>query len=63
MTAAPRRTIVLLHRYGLQAHAELHQIIPELLARLARDHEVIYVGPRGGGPASPPTRRASGTSR
>lgn len=56
MTAAPRRTIVLLHRYGLQAHAELHQIIPELLARLARDHEVIYVGPRGGGPAVPQVR-------
>ena len=56
MTAAPRRTIVLLHRYGLRAHAELHRIIPDLLARLAQDHEVIYGGPRCGGFSVPGVR-------
>jgi glycosyltransferase involved in cell wall biosynthesis len=47
--ASSRSSIVLLFRYGLRAHAELHQIIPELLHNLAKDCDVIYAGPRCGG--------------
>ena len=43
--APPRKRIAFLFRYGFKDHAELHQIIPEIVETLGRDSDVLYAGP------------------
>ncbi len=43
--ASSKKRIAFLFRYGFKDHAELHQIIPEIVERLGRESDVLYVGP------------------
>lgn len=42
---ARRKRIAFLFRYGIKDHAELHEIIPEVVERLGREADVVYIGP------------------
>lgn len=45
MTEARKKRVALLFRYGIKDHAELHEIIPQVLERLGRTCDVLYAGP------------------
>lgn len=40
-----KKRVAFLFRYGIKNHAELHQIIPEILEILGRETDVLYAGP------------------